>query len=271
MMSRRVAALVLVGLASLLVQDDVVAAQRAAPPPKSMATIGDSITRAANVCCWYGDHPANSWSSGGAVWDRVASHYERLRAIDPGITVRNNAVSGARMSDGPTQAQQAVAQGAHYVTILLGANDLCTPSPETMTATETFRAQFRQTMETLAAGLPGGSRIFVASIPDVYQLWRIYHTNPVARVVWDVADICQSLLATERSAQQRQNVRTRNIEFNTVLEQECAAVARCLFDDNAVFNFQFGSGHVSKLDYFHPSLSGQAALAEVTWNATFWQ
>ena len=61
------------------------------------------------------------------------------------------------------------------------------------------------------------------------------------------------------------------MEFNTVLEQECAAVARCLFDDNAVFNFQFASGHVSKLDYFHPSLSGQAALAEITWAATFWQ
>ena len=31
---------------------------RAAPqPPGSMAAIGDSITRAADVCCWYGDHP----------------------------------------------------------------------------------------------------------------------------------------------------------------------------------------------------------------------
>ena len=270
-MMRRVASVVMLGLVPLLAAHDVVAARDAGPPPKSMATIGDSITQAADVCCWYGDHPANSWSTGTAAWDGVFSHYERLRGIDPGITARNNAVSGARMSDGLTQAQQAVAQGAHYVTILLGANDLCTSSPETMTPTETFRAQFRLALETLRAGLPGGSRIFVASIPDVYQLWQIYHTDPVARFVWDVADICQSLLAANRSEAQRLLVQARNIEFNTVLEEECAAVARCRFDNNAVFGFRFQRGHVSKLDYFHPSLSGQAALADITWAATWWR
>ena len=270
-MMRRGAAVVLFGVIPLLAPHGNAAAEPAPPPPKSMAAIGDSITQAADVCCWYGDHPANSWSSGVAAWDGVLSHYERLRSIEPRLTVYNNAVSGARMSDAPAQAQQAVAQAVHYVTILMGANDLCTSSPETMTSTETFRAQFRQTLETLTAGLPGRSRILVVSIPDVYQLWRVYHTDPVALFVWDVADICQSLLAANRSEEQRQLVRARNIEFNTVLEQECAAVVRCRFDDNAVFNFQFSIGHVSKLDYFHPSLSGQAALAEITWAATWWQ
>ncbi len=67
------------------------------PAPNSIAAIGDSITRAADVCCWYGDHPANSWSTGGASWDGVASHYERIRALNPEIAGRNynNAVSGA--------------------------------------------------------------------------------------------------------------------------------------------------------------------------------
>jgi hypothetical protein len=27
---------------------------------------------------------------------------------------------------------------------------------------------------------------------------------------------------------------------------------------------------VSKLDYFHPSLSGQATLAALTWRASWW-
>ena len=269
-MTRRAAAVVLLAVIPLLASHRDVAAQPSPPPPKSMAAIGDSSTQAADVCCWYGDHPANSWSSGAAGWDGVLSHYERLRTIQPRISVYNDAVSGARMSDAPAQAQQAVAQGVHYVTILMGANDLCTRSPETMTPTDTFRAQLQQTLQTLNTGLPGRSRILVASIPDVYQLWKIYHTDPVALFVWDVADICQSLLAANRTEDQRQLVRTRNIEFNTVLQQECAAVARCRFDDNAVFNFQFSTGHVSKLDYFHPSLSGQAALAEITWTVTLW-
>ncbi|HEU5278318.1 MAG TPA: hypothetical protein VFU26_05385 [Gaiellaceae bacterium] len=53
----------------------------AAPPlPNSIASIGDSITRAADVCCWYGDHPAQSWSTGGGAFDEINSHYARAQA-----------------------------------------------------------------------------------------------------------------------------------------------------------------------------------------------
>jgi lysophospholipase L1-like esterase len=244
-------------------------AQAAPPAPSSMAAIGDSITRAADVCCWYGDHPANSWSTGGASWDGIISHYERLRLLNPGITGRNynDARSGARMVDAPGQAQSVVSQGAGYVTILMGANDLCTSSPSTMTPVDTFRNQFRQTLQTLATGQ---ARIFVASIPDVYHLWQIYHTDLWASLVWDAANICQSLLAPNRTETERQMVRDRNIAFNTVLREECAAYPLCRYDDDATFDFQFSRSHVSKLDYFHPSLSGQAALAQVTWSRSWW-
>jgi lysophospholipase L1-like esterase len=248
------------------------ASQASPPPPASMAAIGDSITRAADVCCWYGDHPANSWSTGSASWDGVTSHYERLRALNPNIAGRNynDAVSGAKMSDALAQAQRAVAQQVTYVTILMGANDVCTSSPTTMTTVDTFRSQFRETLRTLNSGLPGRARIFVASIPDVYRLWQIYHTDWLAAFVWDVANICQSMLSPDRTEAQRQAVRDRNIAFNAVLQQECAAYARCRFDDNAVFGFQFSRSHVSKLDYFHPSLSGQATLAQITWARSWW-
>src|SRR5215211_1307091 len=97
----------------------------AAPPlPSSIAGIGDSITRAADVCCWYGDHPAQSWSTGGGAFDGISSHYERIRALKPGIYGHNynDARSGARMRDAVGQAEAAVAQRARYVTILMGAN-----------------------------------------------------------------------------------------------------------------------------------------------------
>jgi lysophospholipase L1-like esterase len=247
-------------------------AQAAPPAPSSMAAIGDSITRAADVCCWYGDHPANSWSTGYAGWDGIASHYERLRALNPAIAGHNNndAKSGARMSDAPGQAELAVSQQVGYVTILMGANDVCTSSPATMTAVDTFRDQFRQTLEILVAGLPGHTPIFVSSIPDVFHLWQIYHTDWLARFVWDVANICQSLLAPNRTDAERQAVRDRNIAFNAVLQGECAAQPSCRFDDNATFAFQFSRSDVSQLDYFHPSLSGQAALAQVTWTHSWW-
>jgi lysophospholipase L1-like esterase len=237
-----------------------------------MAAIGDSMTQANDACCWYGDHPANSWSTGSAGWDGVSSHYERIRALNPEIAGRNynNSVSGARMKDAPAQAQAAVSQRARYVTILMGANDVCTSSPSTMTPTETFRSQFRQTLATLKSGLPGNARIFVASIPDVYHLWQLYQSSSTARFVWDLADICQSMLGPNRTEAERQLVRQRNIDFNAVLQQECAAYSRCRFDGNAVFDYPFTRSHVSKLDYFHPSLSGQSELARITWATSWW-
>ena len=269
---RRIIVLLVLALGLMFVPPTAGQAAPTPPIPKSMAAIGDSMTQAANVCCWYGDHPANSWSTGGAGWDGVLSHYERIRALEPAIAGNNynDSVSGARMDDGPDQARRAVEQGARYVTILLGANDVCTSSPGNMTSVETFRSYYQQTLQMLFQGLHRRAHVFVASIPDVYQLWAIYHGDAVAEFVWDIANICQSLLSPARTDADRQLVRDRNIAFNQVLQEECAKYARCLFDGNAVFDYQFARADVSRLDYFHPSLTGQAHLAEVTWNAGYW-
>jgi lysophospholipase L1-like esterase len=247
-------------------------AQAATPPlPNSMAALGDSITRAFDVCCYYGDHPSNSWATGGSGLDSIQSHYERLRAVNPAIGGHqfNDAVTGARMSDGARQAGQAVAQGARYVTVLLGANDLCTSSVATMTATATFRQQFQATMATLDPD-HRGIHVFVSSIPNVVQLWTVLHTNAAARFVWGLAKICQSLLASSNGEAQRQAVADREFQFNGVLADVCGGYANCRFDQLATFNVQFSAGDVSILDYFHPDLDGQRKLAASTWAASWW-
>src|ERR687898_780247 len=174
----RIVVLALVVLAGLVAPP----AWAAPPLPSSMAAIGDSITRAYDVCCTYGDHPGQSWSTGYTSYDGIASHYERIRQLNPAIAGHgyNDAVSGAKMAAAPAQAAKAVSQGARYVTILLGANDLCTSSPATMTSTTTFRAQFRQAMATLMAQ-DRKPYVLVSSIPNLYQLWQGVPTNPPAR------------------------------------------------------------------------------------------
>jgi lysophospholipase L1-like esterase len=248
------------------------AASAAPNLPDSIAGIGDSITRAADVCCWYGDHPAQSWSTGGGAFDGIRSHYERIRALNPNIAGHNfnDARSGARMSHAQAQAQTAVTQHARYVTVLMGANDVCTSSPSTMTSVSDFQAQFAATMSVLAAGLPPGSHVFVSSIPNVYRLWQLFRDNLVAQLVWSVAQICQSMLSPTNTEQDRQFVLAREQAFNQVLEDVCSQYAICRFDDYAAFNYQFSASQVSQLDYFHPSLAGQAALASVTWQHSWW-
>jgi lysophospholipase L1-like esterase len=268
----RVARIVLLALVVVLAGLVAPPARAAAPPlPSSMAAIGDSITRAYDVCCSYGDHPGQSWSTGSTSYDGIASHYERIRQRNPAITGRgyNDAVSGAKMSAAPTQAAQAVSQGARYVTILLGANDLCTSSVSTMTSPETFRAQFSQAMATLMAQ-DRKPYVFVSSIPNLYQLWAVLHGNSLARWVWSTARICQSMLGATRTEAERQLVVAREEVFNRILAEECARYARCRWDGGAVYNYRFSASQVSTLDFFHPSLSGQAALARVTWATSWW-
>ena len=243
----------------------------ASPLPDSMAAIGDSMTRAADVCCWYGDHPGQSWSTGYIWYDGIASHYERIKRANSAIAGHgyNDAVSGAKMADAPGQATQAISQHPQYVTILMGANDLCTSSPSTMTSTGSFETDFRSTLATLMGQNPQ-PYVFVASIPDIYQLWQALHTNSLARLVWATAHICQSMLGATRTEAERQLVVEREVAFNGILASVCAEYARCRWDDNAVYNYQFSASKVSTLDYFHPSLSGQATLASVTWDKSWW-
>ncbi len=104
----------------------------------------------------------------------------------------------------------------------------------------------------------------------MYRLWEILHDNPAAQFVWRAAGICQALLGVERTPADRQLILDRNVAFNAILQEECAAVELCRFDGNAVFNYPFTASQMSKLDYFHPNLAGQAALAQVAWTHSWW-
>ena len=265
--ARIIVVALVVALAGLMAQP----AWAAPPLPSSMAAIGDSITRAYDVCCSYGDHPGQSWSTGSTSYDGIASHYERIRQRNPAITghAYNDAVTGAKMAAAPTQAEKAASQGTRYVTILLGANDLCTSSPSTMTSTTTFRAYFSQAMATLMTQ-DRKPYVFVSSIPNLYQLWQVLHTNSLARWAWANFHICQSMLGATRTEAERQLVVNREQAFNQILADVCKQYPRCRWDGGAVYNYRFSASQVSTLDFFHPSLSGQAALARVTWAASWW-
>src|SRR6266540_4978017 len=67
--------------------------------PNSIASTGDSITRAFNTCAFpFLDCPQNSWSTGSS--NTVNSHYRRILAVNPAISGRNlnDAKTGARMN-----------------------------------------------------------------------------------------------------------------------------------------------------------------------------
>jgi lysophospholipase L1-like esterase len=263
----------------------VTAAPAAASPEKvgpssSIDALGDSITRGYDSqgtgCGSFADCPANSWATGTNVG--VNSYYTRLKALNPSVllaqpvktstTGGNDAVTGAKMADLPGQAKNAVSapNTPDQVMILMGANDVCTSSEASMTSVSSFRANYKSGLETLSKGVPD-ARIDVSSIPNIFQLWSVLHTNTAAQLTWGLAKICQSMLAeptseTTAAKTRRANVQKRNEEFNAVLAEVCAEFIHCQYDKGAAYAIKFASANVSTLDYFHPNTSGQAIAAK---------
>ncbi len=242
--------------------------------PNSIASTGDSITRGFNTgSVPFTDAPENSWSTGTN--PSVNSHYWRILAANPAINGHdyNDAVTGAKMVDLNGQMANVNGQNVDYVTVLLGANDACTPTEGQMTPVATFRSQFQAALTTLSTGSPD-TRIFVGSVPNIYNLWYILHDNSSARTIWGLLSICQSMLVNPQSMAQadidrRNRVNQRVVDYNTQLAEVCATDIHCRFDNNAIYNTLFTPDDVSTRDYFHPSIPGQAVLASASYGAGF--
>jgi lysophospholipase L1-like esterase len=241
--------------------------------PNSMASTGDSITRAFDMSFWpwcvLADCPAYSWSTGTST--SVSSQYRRILARNPSISghVYNDAKTGANMSALDGQLGAAAGQRAQYVTVLMGANDLCTSTIAAMTPTATFQSEFRQALTDFFSKDPTAD-VDVSSLPDIYQLWYVLRTNSSAQWAWKTYNICQSMLSTSNTEANRQTVVAQEAADNQALAAVCATFANCRWDNYAGYKFKFPVTDISSIDYFHPNLHGQNDIASVTWSASFW-
>jgi lysophospholipase L1-like esterase len=247
------------------------AASASVPLPDSMAAVGDSITQAfdVKVTGLFQDNPAYSWSTGNN--KSVDSEYERILAANPAIKghEHNDSVAGDMMANLDGQVKTAAAQGVQYLTIEIGADDLCVNTVGEMTPTATFQSEFQQALTDFTAADPAAS-IFVASIPNIYQVWQLEHSNPLAEVVWNTLPFCPDMLDSGVTSAQQQQIVQQEQAYNQVLASVCPDFTQCLFDNDAVYDFKFKKADLSPVDFFHPSIAGQRLLASTAWSAGFW-
>ncbi|GGW75291.1 SGNH/GDSL hydrolase family protein [Streptomyces griseoloalbus] len=235
--------------------------------PESVAAVGDSITRGFDACAVLTDCPEVSWATGDS--EKVDSLAVRLLGR-AGAAERswNYAVTGARMEDLPGQMARAVRHGPELVAVMAGANDACRATTSAMTPVADFRTDFEDALRTLREALPK-AQVYVASVPDLKRLWSQGRTNELGKQVWKLGT-CPSMLgdadALDAAATlRRETVQNRVEDYNEVLEEVCARDRRCRFDEGAVFEYRFGTEQLSRWDWFHPSVDGQAELAEIAY------
>ncbi|MFI6009229.1 SGNH/GDSL hydrolase family protein [Streptomyces sp. NPDC051243] len=235
--------------------------------PASIAAVGDSITTGFDACTVLSDCPEVSWATGSS--PKVDSLAVRLLGARKAATHSwNYAVTGARMADVAGQMTRAVTREPELVTVMAGANDACRDRADAMTSVADFRAQFEDAMGTLRDALPR-TQVYVASVPNLMRLWEQGRTNPLSKQVWKLG-ICPSMLSdpdslTAPATQRRESVQERVEAYNKVLKDVCEKDRGCRFDDGAVYDFRFGVEQLSQWDWFHPSVNGQARLAEIAY------
>ncbi|MCX0243700.1 SGNH/GDSL hydrolase family protein [Streptomyces drozdowiczii] len=237
------------------------------PRPKSIAAVGDSITRGFDACSVLADCPEVSWSTGTD--SSVRSLAVRLLGASGAVDHSwNHAVTGARMAQLPEQMALAADEDPDLVTVMIGANDACRDSARSMTPVADFRRSFETSLRKLRAGAPK-AQVYVSSVPDLKRLWSQGRANPLGKQIWKLG-ICKSMLSDAddmgaAAVARRTAVQERVVAYNEVLREVCAKDRRCRYDGGAVFDYRFTGKQLSQWDWFHPGRNGQARLAEIAY------
>jgi lysophospholipase L1-like esterase len=191
------------------------------------------------------------------------------------------------------------------LTIMLGSNDVCAPRPtgipsdptENMTPKQDFEDAFILGLEALrASDATRNAHINVVGIPAIYWLWEAKRRDLLCSLlIWPFVP-CQNLLyrpandcGANDSSQDPDTIRpddglncVRRKNFHKSIRDdynEILARVVALYRTNGwlpniyytdIFDIKFTSTDVNDSDCFHPSLNGQALLADETWCRSPW-
>ena len=226
-------------------------------------SMGDSVTAGFNSR-WPGDinNGRYSWATG--VSKRVDSHLNKLKKIiREEVKADNVAKSRATSHALEEQLEKIDFPKIDYLTLLIGANDVCDWDSDYLDKLSKFRANVKNTIDAVIA-TNSEVRILLAAIPNMYRLYEQGKDSCGQR--WDFFDACPRLLSSERSDTERLAFRDRLIAANKTLQELSKAYQNNIKFIADVYDFEFTIEHVSRLDCFHPSIKGQNELARLTWN-----
>jgi lysophospholipase L1-like esterase len=231
-------------------------------PPEVIA-LGDSISVGFAACGRPQACPSQSWATGddpgvGSIAERLAANW----GSEP-VSATNLAVPGARAEDLPAQAGRVPEDADALVTLMIGANDVCSPHSSAMTDPAAFRASIDRTLEVLAERAPDAV-IVLSSLPDLAGMYAALQGDARIAAAWAARPPCRALMGPDAVPD---DVAAHVEALDAELTEACAAAAQCAWDDGAVHRWEPVAASLSDIDSFHPSAQGQAELAAAVWAA----
>jgi len=230
-----------------------------------VGVLGDSISVAANSSN-PGNNSQYSWAGGMDSRQRVVSHALRIKAlISRPLTVVNQAVSGSETKHLASQVEKLLPKKPDYVTLLIGANDLCRAS-DPWTPSESV-AHVRSAIDKLI-GANVGVKIFLAAVPNMLHLREIGAQNG-CQGIWNLTNLCSPLLSSRRTEADRIEFARKLDSLNLEMEAMASSYPDNVRFDSTTAVYEFSWANISKLDCFHPSIDGQNKLAEMTFDPSW--
>ncbi len=233
------------------------------------------------------EQPKLSWATGSSRLIRsMPSHYNRLASMVPHkIHSYNASLSGAESQDVLDDqleemrgwSRRSVGQDfPDYVSLLIGANDLCAKSPDQMVQTVDYYANVEAVVGEILDASPN-SKVVISSLPNVVKLREVAKNARDflalrCEQVWKKVKLCPTL-TTLGDPESREKLQNRLDQYNEAL-QEIVREQRERHGDRVryakhVYQEDFTSRELS-VDCFHPNKEGQARLAESTFRDTWW-
>lgn len=215
----------------------------------------------------------------------------------------NQAITGSNMSDFAGQAanivssaHQTEAGSAGMITVYLGNNDACSSTLEGMTTAEEFEYFYRAGLDVLANALETQQAIIhVSAIPAIYWLWEALRNDEWCLFTWQFVP-CENLLAdpindcgAEESYLDPDTIHaddgpncTRRKQVHAMIRDVYNPILKNVLHEyiqdgrlpnayfNDIFGIRFEAEHINSGDCFHPSVKGQAFLAQNQWEKSPW-
>lgn len=231
-----------------------------------------------------------SWSTGINNGGRVLSHAGRLAALKgkhAHFPVFNAALSGDAAQDVIDEQLPRLRNWSlatvkkdypDYVTLLIGANDVCADDVEGMTSVSEFYSRLDLILYELSSKSPK-TKILLSKLPNI-ELLR----SKAARAtlmgwgefkrcedLWKFASLCPTLTTID-DPEQRLEVARRIDDFNLVmsdLTQRLSGFDVPVKVVSKTYREEFSANDLS-MDCFHPNAVGQDKLSRATWEESFW-
>lgn len=229
-----------------------------------VGALGDSISTGFNARR-LGDNREFSWSTGnGSGLNSQSVRIAKKRNIP--VVSYNEAIAGSTINDLQRQVNRLLRHTPDYVTITIGANDICQWDSDYSQNQLEFREKLTQVIRKLVSH-NSNVKIIMIPIPNLYHLWEMSHKISGCQEIWDTMKMCQPLLDKSLTIDERLTFMERwEIANNIIAEMAYYFPDQIRFQPELA-NFRFEWHHLSPKDCFHPSIAGQNLMADFAWKA----